>query len=97
MFDIKCEGEGLSAPETVSVGPRTEAICNVTFKPVFIGKADGSVLFTNDCLGRVILISLTASSYSLRKIYLKIVISLKNGRPLFETRALLVSLCTDLP
>ncbi|KAL5265854.1 hypothetical protein ACHWQZ_G006507 [Mnemiopsis leidyi] len=50
-FYVVCEGEGVSGPDTVSVGPKTEASYEILYKPTFIGKSAGKVVFVSEELG----------------------------------------------
>ena len=53
IFDVTCEGEGVSGPPTVSVGPKTEACYEILYKPTFIGKTAGKVVFVSEGLGKL--------------------------------------------
>ena len=49
---MTCEGEGLSGPSTVTVGPRAEASYKLLYSPTFIGTSIGKVTFLNAELGK---------------------------------------------
>ena len=53
-FHVVCEGEGVSGPDTVSVGPKTEASYEILYKPTFIGKSAGKVVFVSKELGKLV-------------------------------------------
>ena len=70
IFDVACEGEGVSGPPTVSVGPKTEACYEILYKPTFIGKSAGKVVFVSEELGKLFctesLVSLTKYELQIR-------------------------------
>ena len=68
-FYVNLEGEGVSGAATVSVGPRTEASYEILYKPTFIGKSSGKVVFLSKELGLLFMtcVSLKPSGLQISK------------------------------